>query len=171
MTINATLFPGITYADCAAEIARELDHRRHTYPDRVAANRMKQADAQYQLDIFDCIRLDVDRMAHSGPEPEPAPAHLFTWAERRKALQRELDYRARLYPEWIKGGRMTQHRADAQVQRLKAVLWRYDAGFDWVPENPAKRMEEARAIWRYPDGPYHQKYNPGAEPPQAALGL
>jgi hypothetical protein len=132
MTIVSHLFAGLTYADCKAEIDRELDYRRRVYPDRVAKMRMTSKEADYQLAIFTAIASDIDRMA--APMPGK-PAHAFSWAERRRAIEQELDYRARFYPEWIRNHRLTQQRADRQLNALKAVLYRYDMGFDWRSSN------------------------------------
>lgn len=160
----------VTYAEAATEVERELSFRRRTYPDRINSGRMKRADADYQLAIFAAIAADVLRMAHAGPSPMPAAAHTFTWAERRKALERELDYRDRFYPEWIAGGRLTQARADRQRFALQAILCRYDAGFDWIPDDPARRMDEIRQQFSYPTGSYFARWYPEhTEPAQAAM--
>jgi hypothetical protein len=127
------LFPGLTYADCKAELDRELAQRRRVYPDRVAKMRMTQAEADYQLAVFTAIASDIDRMASNTAHPKPVEGH--SWADRRRAIERELDYRTRFYPEWIRNHRLTQEKADRQMAALKAVLWRYDMGFDWHPSN------------------------------------
>lgn len=160
----------VTYADAANEVERELTFRRRTYPDRINSGRMKQSDADYQLAIFAAIGADILRMAHSGPSATPDASHAFSWTERRKALERELDYRDRFYPQWIGGGRLTQARADQQRFALQAILCRYDAGFDWTPENPARRMDEMRQHWSYPTGSYFARWYPEhTEPAQAAM--
>lgn len=195
MTAISHLFPSTSWADCRAELARELAHRRRTYPDRVNTGRMKQADAEYQIAIFAAIASDIDRMANPV-RPEPVGAvgdashqrllsngnHSFTWAERRAAIERELAFRDRFYPQWTASGRMTAAQADRQCTALRAVLWRYDAGFDWIADNGAacqwgtvtldaatnSARQQARSIWG-PNGPYQQRYYPAAEPQQTAF--
>lgn len=172
MTVNQR-FPGLDWADCRAEVDRELAARRRTYPDRVAGGRMTAADSDYQLAVFAAIATDVDRMAHQGPD-RPEAAHRYSWNERRQALQREIDQRDRLYPEWIAGGRLQQDRADRQRLALRAILFRYDEGFDWRPTNgvaathlsagtaptPEQAATEAeiRAIWQAPNGFFYQRW-------------
>lgn len=169
MIVNETFFPGVTYAHLATELARELAYRRKTYTDRVNGGRMTQAEADYQLAIFTAIGADIDRMQHIGPAPLPPPTHGYGWAERRKALQRELDLRDRYYPQWINSGRITREAATRQRTAMAAILWRYDAGFDWQPQSEARRTEERREIWGYPDGHFWQRYAPQTEPAQAAM--
>ncbi len=174
MTVSH-LFPGISYADCSAEITRELGQRRRVYPDRVAKLRMTEADAQYQLAIFAAIGADIARMQMPAPG---AAAHGFSWGERRKALERELDYRTRFYPEWISKLRLTQAKADHQMDCLKAILWRYDMGFDWHPSNGTpcswgtvtldSDIEASRAEWRTHQAAITPRWYQ-SEPAQAAM--
>jgi hypothetical protein len=186
MSPDARLFPGMSWALARAELDRELAWRRRTWPDRVAGGRMPKAEADYGLAILAAIAADVDRMAHSGPGFPPAP-HAYGWAERRAALLREIEARDRDYPELIAGGRLTADRAAHQLQALRAILWRYDCGFDWRPTNgtPAQSAQdmlddrpetpqqretwaEMNAIWRWPDGLFYRRWPapniPAAEP-------
>lgn len=175
MTVNQR-FPGLDWADCRAEVDRELAARRRTYPDRVASGRMTATESDYQLAIFAAIATDVDRMAHIGL-PIPPAAHRYSWNERRQALSREIDLRDRLYPEWIAGGRLQQDRADRQRAALRIILFRYDEGFDWQPSNGVADLqiedraagkartpeqlatwEEMTAIWRWPDGHFYRRW-------------
>lgn len=176
-------FPDVSWADCRAEVDREAAYRARTYPDRVAGGRMQQADADYQLAIIGAIAADVDRMTGAYA---PA-AHRYIWLERRQALDREIDLRRRLYPEWVEKGRLTQRTADRQILLLRAILWRYDCGFDWAPSNGVRDLSaaelitgkartpaqeetwaEMHAIWRRPDGFFYQRWpdetTPAAEP-------
>lgn len=50
---------------------------------------------------------------------------------RRNGLIRELELRARHYPQWIRKGRLTQADATSQTQRLQAMLALYDEGLDF----------------------------------------
>lgn len=190
--VETRRFPGISWADCRAEVERENSYRQRTYPDRVSSGRMTQADADYQIAIFAAIAGDIDRMAHVGAD-RPMATHAYSWNERRQALGREIDMRDRFYPDWIASGRLPQERADRQLLAIRAILWRYDCGFDWRPSNAvldltaaeliggAKRTPqqeetwaEMDAIWRWPDGFFHQRWPsldvpaPDAEP-QLAL--
>lgn len=131
MNINSALFPGITYAIATAEVERELASRRRLYPDRVDKGRMKQQEADFQIDVMTAIAADTIRMGQIGQEETPPATHAFTWFDRRRALERELDLRGRFYPQWIASLRLTQANADRQMDAIKAILWRYDAGFDW----------------------------------------
>ena len=47
-----------TPADKLKAVERELSYRRHVFPRRVADGRMKQADADHQLAVFEAIRDD-----------------------------------------------------------------------------------------------------------------
>lgn len=188
MTPDPHHFPGVTWADCRAELDREAAYRARTYPDRVAGGRMQKQEADYQLAIIAAIAADVDRMTGAY---KPAQ-HRYTWLERRKALDREIDFRRQFYPEWIENGRLTQPVADRQILMLRAILWRYDCGFDWKPSNgvddltaaeliagkrrtPAQEATwaEKDAIWRRPDGFFYQRWpEPGmaaAAEPELAL--
>jgi hypothetical protein len=145
MNVNDALFPGITYAAITAEAERELASRRRTYPDRVQKCRMTQAEADYQIAIMAAIAADTRRMGHIGPSEMAAVTHTFSWLDRRKALERELDMRDRLYPGWIANARMTQANAARQMSAMKAILWRYDCGFDW--QHAALQDRQRREHW------------------------
>lgn len=41
-----------------------------------------------------------------------------------KAVKRELAMRERVYPGWVKAGRMRQAEADTEIRRMRAVLKR-----------------------------------------------
>ncbi|WP_397604997.1 hypothetical protein [Sphingorhabdus sp.] len=131
MNINSALFPGITYAIATAEAERELASRRRLYPDRVKTGRMKQEEADFQIQIMAAIAADTLRMAMVAADDIPPASHGFSYADRRRALERELDLRTRFYPQWIDNLRLTKANADRQMDAIKAILWRYDAGFDW----------------------------------------
>ncbi len=181
MTPSQHFFPGLTYADCRAEVDREHAWRTRTYPDRVAGGRMHRADADYQLAIFAAIGADVDRMTR----PYAPPPHGYSWDERRKALSREIGWREEQYDELVAGGRLTRDRADHQLACLRAILWTYDTGFDWRPSNgtPAQSAQdmldgkpetpeqretwaEMDAIWRPGTGLFYQRW-PNADTPTA----
>lgn len=183
MNPDQRLFPGITLDDCRAELQRERAYRERTYPERIAQGRMTRAEADYQLAILAAIADDALRMTGAYAPPQ----HDYSWLERRAALSREIDLRDRFYPEWIASGRLTQARADHQRACLRAVLWRFDCGFDWRPTNgvrdqtaqdmldgkprTAAQQEtwaEMDAIWRRPDGLFYRRWpEPGTTAPAA----
>jgi hypothetical protein len=45
----------------------------------------------------------------------------FTAEQKRKAIERELTYRRRVYPRLIDNGKMTQKQADEQVAIFEAI--------------------------------------------------
>lgn len=184
-------FPGTSWPDCRAEVDRELAYRDRTYPDRVASGRMTRADADYQRAVFAAIAVDVDRMAHVGPAPIPPAPHRYSWNERRQALSREIEMREKYYPEWIGKGRLAQPVADRQLALLRAILWRFDGGFDWTPTNGVRDLTaeemiagkhrtpeqqatwaEMNAIWGRPDGFFYQRWPDETTPaPEPELAL
>jgi hypothetical protein len=134
MTDAHPAFPGIAWADLAAELAREREARDRLYPDLVAKLRMTAEQAAHGLAIIAAIAADLPRM--QGDWREGAPGHAFTWAERRNALLREAALRARHYPAWIAEGRFAQAEGDRRRACLELLLLRiYEDGFDWRPSN------------------------------------
>ena len=71
----------------------------------------------------------------------------ISWADKRHALQRELDYRRRFYPGWIAKGRFDQAQGDRQIAALAAMLSMYDEGLAWAPSPPDVTPEERRRQW------------------------
>lgn len=45
----------------------------------------------------------------------------FTSEQKRKAVERELKYRRRVYPRWVADGRMSQKHADEQLPVFEAI--------------------------------------------------
>ncbi len=144
------LFPGVTLAAIAAELARELDARLRLYPRRVESGRMTEDERDRELAMCRAWAGDVAlivRMRESAAEnwrrflvglpeqPLPRPAHTFTWHQRRHALDRELGLRHRFYPEWIGNGRLAKADADRRIACLEALAAIYDDGFDWRASN------------------------------------
>lgn len=119
-----------------AELEREAGSRRKVFPDRVAKGRMTEQDAAYQEAIWLEILANV-RTCLGGDWRDPLAT--FRWREKVDALNRELDYRARLYPEWVNKGRLDQATADRRVNLVEAVrdfYWRHM--FAWeAPAGPA----------------------------------
>jgi hypothetical protein len=50
---------------------------------------------------------------------------MFTAAEKKSAVERELSYRRRVYPRRIADGRMTQALADRQIAIFEQILEDY----------------------------------------------
>lgn len=46
---------------------------------------------------------------------------VFTAEQKRKAVERELSYRRRVYPRWIADKKMTQQFADEQIAIFEAI--------------------------------------------------
>lgn len=154
----STRHPAVRFADALDELRRELAARRRTYPDWITRGRMTQAEADHQLALFEAIAADIERYARFVSMRELAPpSHAFTWRQRREALRREADLRARIFPEWIAKGRLEQPEATRRTAILAAIVDLFDDGFDWHARNglrilldatPATAPEaEAQAEW------------------------
>lgn len=132
-------FPGITFAAIRSELRREAGQRRAVYPDWCSKGNLTQAEADWQIAVIEAMGTDAARFEHAATtRTNPlqfAAGHAFTWEDRRKALLRELDYRARLYPEWIRKGRLTTADAARQCACLQAMLTLYEDGLDWTATN------------------------------------
>lgn len=160
-------FPGVGWYDLQAEIRREIGNRRDTFPRMVTKGQLTEHDAKYQREIFEAILEDCGRFQQAmAPIEQGKPCldplkvekrHGFTWYQRRAAITRELDYRARLYPEQIRKGQLTQEDADRQIDRLTCMRAIYELGYDWTPSNgarphfanrfPTPAEREAREQW------------------------
>lgn len=146
LTMPAHFHHAPTFAQVRAELARELQARRRLYPDRIAKGRMDPQEADFQQAIIAAIAQDLDAViAVAVPQ---LPRRAFTWAQKRQALLRELEYRARFYPEWIAKGRLTRDQADHQSACLAAMLALYDDGLTWEPTPPDCPAEQRRQQWR-----------------------
>lgn len=49
----------------------------------------------------------------------------FTTADKRAAIQRELKMRRRVYPKWVRDGRMAAADADREIAVMEAILADY----------------------------------------------
>lgn len=137
----STRHPTVSFADALDELRREIAARRRTYPDWITRGRMTQAEADHQLALFEAIAADVERYARFVSTRQLAPpAHKFSWHQRREALRREADLRARIFPEWIAKGRLEQGEADRRTSILAAITDLFDDGFDWQPRNGHARI-------------------------------
>lgn len=47
---------------------------------------------------------------------------MITIEEQIACIERELGMRVKLYPRWVKGGKLTQTAADEELARMRAVL-------------------------------------------------
>lgn len=150
-TVADWIWPGLTFAQVAAELARELASRRSVYPEQIAKGRMTQAEADYQIAVMETVAgewRDRDHVRARDHSP-------FTHAERLACIERELAYRQRLYPQWIAKGRLEAERAAHRITALEAVRdlyvhghgWRASTGIEpgwgsW-PRTPEQRAAEA----------------------------
>lgn len=145
-------FPGIGFAQLAAELEREGQHRRAFYRHQVQRGRMAEGEARFQLAIVSAWLDDTARMraafepvasgkpAHnpnSGPNQQQAQ-HGLTWRQRTSALLRELELRAQVYPREVAEGTLDAAAAAHRVQCLQLLLSFYDDGLDW-PTDPTAR--------------------------------
>lgn len=46
---------------------------------------------------------------------------MFTAEQKRKAVERELSFRRRVYPRWVESNKMTQRQADEQIAIFEAI--------------------------------------------------
>ena len=161
-----------SFAQVRAELARELDQRRRFTPDRVAKGRLSQDQADHQIAVFAAIAQDLEAViairvpqlvtggplsgradweGHSAAGPNIStgtPLTTLSWSEKRNALNRELDYRRRFYPDWIAKGRLAQGAAQHQLACLASCLALYDDGLTWQPNPAHAEPVEARQQWR-----------------------
>lgn len=63
-------------------------------------------------------QLDLHGEAFTGRTPRQRPPNAHA---KLKAVQREIDYRQRNYPRWVKDGRMKQADADAQIAIFREI--------------------------------------------------
>jgi hypothetical protein len=126
-------YPDVSWQDLRAEIETEIEQRRSTYQRRVEKGMMLRDVADRELAIAEALRDDVDRFRTGAGECR----HAFTWRDRHAALTRELELRARYYPEWISKGRITQAVADRRRRILECLRAIYEFGQDWTPSNGA----------------------------------
>lgn len=119
-----------------AELERELENRGRVFPDRVGKGRMTEQEADYQLAIW---REILDNVAQGLGASWHVDGLRFPWLDKVKALNRELDYRQRLFPDWIAKGRLDQATADRRVELIEMVrdlYWRHMFAY-WVADGPA----------------------------------
>lgn len=123
-----------------AELVREGDSRARVYPDRIAKGRLAQQEADYQQRIWAEI---VDNVAEAlGSGSLRVSGMTFGWQEKVDALEREVDYRSRLYPGWVEKGRLDQATADRQLDLVSAardLYWRHM--FTWSPPKGSAAAE------------------------------
>ena len=55
----------------------------------------------------------------------------MTLDEQIKAVEREIGMRARVYPAWVRGKRMSQEKADHEIAAMQAVLKTLQQLRDW----------------------------------------
>jgi hypothetical protein len=161
-------YEGVSWIDLQQEIRREIQRRRETFPRLVQKGQLSKQEAEYETEIFKALLEDLGRFEQAAkPVDEGKPClnplklhklHSFTWHQRRAAITRELDYRAKVYPNWISKGQITQADATRNVQRLTCLRAIYELGTDWIPSNgarphfasanPTREELEAREQWQ-----------------------
>jgi len=145
-------FPGVTFAAIAAELTRELGQRPAAYDRMIAKGSMTRAEADWQIAVAQAWREDCIRFAQAhAPIEQGLPmlnplgleaSHQIAWSDRRAALQRELAYRARLYPGWIAKGNLLASDATHRTVCLEAMLALYEDGLDF----PGTREDFAHVV-------------------------
>lgn len=142
-------FPGITFGAIGDELRREIAARARTYPGQVDKGRMTAAEAERQQQLFAALLADFGDLVTVSEPSRTGPS----WTERREALGRELDQRARLYPHWVATARLTEADAAHRIACLEALLELYDGGWGWAPSRPCPvhptlaEMNAWRAEW------------------------
>lgn len=124
--------------EIAAELAREGAARRAAYPGMIERLRMTADQADYEMALCAVWQADLARYAPwltdtllRIPIAPVLRSGGFSWHDRRNGITRELDRRARLYPQWIAGGSLDAAEAAKRTARLSAMADLYDEGFDW----------------------------------------
>jgi len=127
-----------------AELERELENRAKVFPDRVSKGRMTEQEAGYQLAIW---REILDNVAECLGAPHwHVQSIRFPWRDKVKALERELDYRLRLYPDWIGKGRIDQAAADRNLAIVEATRDLFHRHlFAFIPE-PGPALDYVTAL-------------------------
>lgn len=137
----------VTFAQLTAELERELAMRRQVYPVRVSTARMTPAQADRELALCAAWREDVERVQSlrmrlasawsagdlrlwAACRPRAA-THGFSWRDRRQALAREMQLRARVYADQVATARLTKADAEHRTQCLETLARLYDYGWDW----------------------------------------
>lgn len=137
--------PAVTFAALRAELTREAEARRRTYPGQIDKGRMTAQDAAWQHGVLAAIAQDLEAVI--ALQVPALPSCPYSWADKRSALTRELDQRRRFYPGWIAKGRMDQDQASRQIAALAAMLALYNDGLRWLPA-PGSTAEQRAAQWR-----------------------
>ena len=134
-----------SFAALRAELVREAEARRRTYPGQIDKGRMTAQDAAWQHGVLAAIVQDLAAViAVAVPALPPSP---YSWADKRSALTRELDQRRRFYPGWIAKGRLDEGQAASQIAALVAMLALYNDGLRWLPA-PGSTAEQRADQWR-----------------------
>jgi len=132
------------------ELKRELDSRRDVFPDRINKGRMQQREADYQISVWQEISANVGEKLGSADWHVTGRKH--SWRQKIEALDRELDYRRRLYPDRVDKGRMdnatAQHRIEI-VQMVRDLYWRHMFGWDLPPGVERGSDAYHDAVWKH----------------------
>ncbi|QNQ09290.1 hypothetical protein [Sphingomonas alpina] len=138
------------------ELQTELERRIRVYPGLVAADKLKQEEADQHIAVWRAIIADHHRLAasiarhcHQAYAVNPAP-YCFDWPTRVRELRRELQLRRNAYPKWIDApaNPLTVATAAQKLECLDAVHARYwHQLFAFSPPHVARDADPARAAW------------------------
>jgi hypothetical protein len=126
-------WPDIALGHIQRELVREGQNRARLYPKWVSKGKMIMAEAAYQREVIAALGDDVGRMLRNARYEHPA--HNFSWKERLNVLNRELDFRAQLYPSRIAKGMLIKADATHQIACFEALRHQFETGFDWRASN------------------------------------
>jgi hypothetical protein len=134
--------------DMLAELDRELDARRRTYPGRIAKGGMTPAEAEREIAVMADLREDLAAVLAwrlAGPNgclPLPRANARFGHEDKLHVLRREIHMRRTFYPQWVGKGRLSANAARAQLHRLEAVQARYWLDFWGAPRPTVDEVRE-----------------------------
>jgi hypothetical protein len=60
--------------------------------------------------------------------PDLFDASPVTRHDKLRCIRRELEYRRRVYPRWVRAGKMLQVSADREIATMEAILGDYERG-------------------------------------------
>ena len=128
----------------AAEIDRELAHRRDAYPRFVARDSMTQGEADAGIAAIAAIAADQHAMLTAAAFTPSIP-----WADKIATLRREINDRRTTYRRQIARDLLSIDDARARMSAIEAVHWHYWHGLHgWCT---ADRLDTAHhaAIWAH----------------------
>lgn len=125
-----------------AEIRRELEDMRSTFPDKLAKGRLKQEEADYLEALVAEILADL-AVAFGDLPPFSLmvpPEGRYVWADKVRWIRGEIERREANYPMQVDKGRLTREQADGRlfaIRQLYRLYW--EKGFAWTPTGAEAR--------------------------------